>query len=74
MNRRNSPDTTVFNQCANTMLQYAIKSQERLQHEVPKQLYDEKISVPDAPQRGVIKVIAAGFPWYVDLTLCWVCN
>ena len=49
------------------MLQYAIKSQEGLKHEVPKQLFDDKISVPDPPQRGVIKVITAGFPWCVDL-------
>ena len=52
------------------MLRYAIKSQEGHQLEVPKQLFDGKISVPDAPQRGVIKVITAGFPWYVELQLC----
>ena len=49
------------------MLRYAIKSQEGHPLEAPKQLFDEKISVPDPPQRGVIKVITAGFPWCVDL-------
>jgi hypothetical protein len=61
MDRRNSPDTTIYNQCANIMFRYAIKSQEGHQPEAPKQLFDDETTVPDPLQREAIKVFTAGF-------------
>ncbi|PPQ86962.1 hypothetical protein CVT25_009784 [Psilocybe cyanescens] len=59
---RNSPDTVIYNQCANEILRYAVKSQQRHQIEVPKQKYDDKTPVAPPPKPGDIKVITAGFP------------
>ena len=63
----NSPETVVYNQCANEMLRYTIKSQQGHQVEVPKQKFDNKTAVPPPPQPGEIDVITAGFPWSVAL-------
>jgi len=65
---RNSPDTIVYNQCANIILRYAIKSHEGHATEVPKQLIDDKKKVPPPPKPGDIKVIVAGLPWQVMLS------
>ncbi|KAF8167566.1 hypothetical protein B0H34DRAFT_792278 [Crassisporium funariophilum] len=67
--KRNSPHTIVYNQCANVMLRYAIKSQQGHQTEAPKQLYNGQIPVPDPPKRGDIQVITAGFPCQTHSTL-----
>ncbi|SJL06388.1 uncharacterized protein ARMOST_09724 [Armillaria ostoyae] len=58
----NSPSTTVYNQCANTMLRYMVKHHHRPgQMDPPLQIYDET-PVPLPPSPGQIKVIVAGFP------------
>ncbi|KAK2464749.1 hypothetical protein APHAL10511_003167 [Amanita phalloides] len=59
--RRNSPDTIVYNQCANIILRYAIKKRSGHLVEVPKQL-DGGHAVPDPPKKGDIQMITAGFP------------
>lgn len=61
--RHNSPETIVYNQCANAMLPYAIKYHQGLPAEVPTQLFDQKTPVPVPPLPGDIQVIVAGFPW-----------
>lgn len=53
----------VFNQCANEMLQYIIKSQQGHSVEVPKQKFDNKTPVQVPPKPGEVDVIVAGFPW-----------
>ncbi|RXW18572.1 hypothetical protein EST38_g7283 [Candolleomyces aberdarensis] len=60
--QHNFPDVTVYNQCANTMLQYTVKSWEGHPVRRPYQLYNEDIDVPLPPKKGEIKVITAGFP------------
>lgn len=48
------------------MLQYTLKSWEGHPNvQRPYQLYDENVPVPLPPEKGEIKVITAGFPWYV---------
>ncbi|KIM47705.1 hypothetical protein M413DRAFT_15837 [Hebeloma cylindrosporum] len=58
----NSPETVVYNQCANEMLRYTIKSQQGHEVEVPKQKFNDRIPVPPPPRPGEIDVITAGFP------------
>ena len=67
--RYNSPETVVYNQCANEMLRYTIKSQQSHQVEVPKQKFDDKTPVPSPPEPGEVDVITAGFPWSAALCL-----
>ena len=64
--RRNSPKTIVYNQCANELLRYAVKSHRGIleEDEVPKDIYDNS-RLPPPPQPGDIDVIMAGFPWCV---------
>ena len=64
----NSPETVVYNQCANEMLRYTIKSQQGHLIDVPKQKFDDKTVVPQPPKPGEIDVITAGFPWSVALS------
>ncbi|KAI9429370.1 hypothetical protein BJY52DRAFT_1345301 [Lactarius psammicola] len=61
--RRNSPGTIVYNQCANEVLRYAVKSHRGLlvDDDVPKDIYDSS-PLPPPPQPGDIDVIVAGFP------------
>ncbi|KAI0296343.1 S-adenosyl-L-methionine-dependent methyltransferase [Multifurca ochricompacta] len=61
--RRNSPDTTVYNQCANEMLRYAVKSHRGLlqKDDAPKDIYDHS-RLPPPPKPGDIDLIIAGFP------------
>ncbi|KAK0466328.1 S-adenosyl-L-methionine-dependent methyltransferase [Desarmillaria tabescens] len=60
--KRNFPSTTVYNQCANTMLKYMVKHHHRPgQMNPPLQIYNKK-PVPLPPSPGQIKVIVAGFP------------
>ena len=63
IDRRNSPGTIVYNQCANTMLRYAIKSCEGHKPDPPVQLFDGKTPVPAPPKPGEIEVFTIGFPW-----------
>jgi len=65
----NSPEAVVYNQCANEMLRYTIKSQEGHQVDVPKQKFDDKTAVPPPPRPGEVEVITAGFPWSVAFYL-----
>ncbi|KAF6754216.1 S-adenosyl-L-methionine-dependent methyltransferase [Ephemerocybe angulata] len=60
--KRNFPDATVYNQCANTMLHYTIKTWEGHNVRTPYQLFDENVRVPPPPKKGDIQVITAGFP------------
>ncbi len=64
--RRNSPETIVYNQCANEVLRYAIKSHRGLlaDDDVPKDIYDRS-RLPPPPKPNDIDVIVAGFPWCV---------
>ena len=68
--RRNSPDTTVYNQCVNELLRYAIKSWRGIleDDEVPKNISDNT-RLPPPPRPGDIDVITAGFPWCVLISL-----
>ncbi|KAH8997167.1 S-adenosyl-L-methionine-dependent methyltransferase [Lactarius hatsudake] len=61
--RRNSPGTIVYNQCANEVLRYAVKSHRGLlmDDDVPKDIYDNS-PLPPPPRPGDIDVIVAGFP------------
>ena len=69
LGRRNSPGTIVYNQCANEVLRYAVKSHRGLlagdDSDVPRDVYD-KSRLPAPPRPGDIDVIVAGFPWCVS--------
>ncbi|KAL0951895.1 hypothetical protein HGRIS_008552 [Hohenbuehelia grisea] len=59
--RRNSPTTTVYNQCANVILRYCIKANMNLPSERPKQIHDQTDVAP--PLRpGDVDLITVGFP------------
>ncbi|PFH48401.1 hypothetical protein AMATHDRAFT_5836 [Amanita thiersii Skay4041] len=60
--KANSPNTIVYNQCANIMLRYMVKTFSGHQTDVPKQLYDGKTAVPEPPKPENIDVVVAGFP------------
>ncbi|KAF8963951.1 S-adenosyl-L-methionine-dependent methyltransferase [Flammula alnicola] len=66
---RNSPNTIVYNQCANEMLRYIVKAQQGHQVEVPRQKYDDKTPIPPPPKPSEIDVITAGFPCQSHSTL-----
>ena len=59
----------MYNQCANEVLRYAVKSHRGLlagdDSDVPKDVYD-KSRLPSPPRPGDIDVIVAGFPWCVS--------
>ncbi|EPQ59985.1 S-adenosyl-L-methionine-dependent methyltransferase [Gloeophyllum trabeum ATCC 11539] len=59
--KRNSPDTTVYNQCANKMLQWAIKRHAGHQVDRPKSIGEVR-PLPNPPTPEDIDVIVAGFP------------
>jgi len=67
-NRRNSPDTIVYNCCVNDVLEYAIKKERLKGQEIepPKDVYDNT-PIPLPPLPGMIEVLLAGFPWQVLL-------
>lgn len=71
VNRRNSEDVIVHNQCANLLLSNAVKSHSGLNVEDLTQLYDNETAIPSSeyPKPGDIKVIVAGLPWYVHYFL-----
>lgn len=63
--RKNSPQTVVYNQCSNIVLEYAIKSDEGHKRDVPREIGRSQQRLPDPPKPGSADVIVAGFPWYV---------
>lgn len=67
--RKNCPSTVVYNQCANTVLKYAIKTHVG-QHEgdPPLDITGEG-QLPPPPQPGQVDCIVAGFPWCVSSPL-----
>ncbi|KAI0756373.1 S-adenosyl-L-methionine-dependent methyltransferase [Daedaleopsis nitida] len=60
--KKNSPSTEVYNQCANVVLKYAIKTHAK-QHEgdPPKDILGKE-ALPRPPLPGQIDCIIAGFP------------
>ncbi|EMD32847.1 hypothetical protein CERSUDRAFT_99217 [Gelatoporia subvermispora B] len=66
----NSPDTIVYNQCANVVLRYAIKSQELQgqKFEIPQNILGTEQLAPP-PKPGEIDVLIAGFPCQPHSTL-----
>ncbi|TFK42046.1 S-adenosyl-L-methionine-dependent methyltransferase [Crucibulum laeve] len=67
--KRNSPDTVVYNQCANLFLRHLMKTWAGHNPEPPKQLFDGKTYIPEPPMPGMIKAIASGFPCQTHSTL-----
>ena len=59
---KNSPDTVVYNQTANTTLEYAIKRHRGVDRDAPKTISGAS-SLPDPPRPEDIDCIVAGFPW-----------
>ena len=62
--RKNCPHTTVYNQCANIVLRYAVKSHARQWEGSPPLDIEEKATLPAPPTPEEIDCIVAGFPWY----------
>ncbi|KAA1471594.1 S-adenosyl-L-methionine-dependent methyltransferase, partial [Dentipellis sp. KUC8613] len=62
--KANMPDTVVYNQCANTVLQYTIKSQKGhlSRAETPTQLYDDVTKLGPPPSLDAVDIMIAGFP------------
>ncbi|KAF8913180.1 S-adenosyl-L-methionine-dependent methyltransferase [Gymnopilus junonius] len=52
--QHNHPEMTVYNQCANEMLRYIIKSQSGHHVDTPKQNFDGKTPVPRPPKQDEI--------------------
>ncbi|KAJ3549561.1 hypothetical protein NMY22_g827 [Coprinellus aureogranulatus] len=67
--KKNFPQAVVYNQYANTMLKYTVKTWEGMDVNRLYELYDEKKSVPPPPKKGSIKVITARFPCQAHSTL-----
>ncbi|KAJ7597662.1 S-adenosyl-L-methionine-dependent methyltransferase [Mycena floridula] len=59
---RNSPNTTVYNQCANTVLQYFVKRYHGHDVQTPTRISDNTTPLPEPIVPGQIKVLVAGFP------------
>lgn len=72
--RRNSPETVVYNQCANRILEHAVKTVRIQGYNLPRDYRpilqnDPTLSpLPPPPTPGDIDCIVAGFPWYVPST------
>ncbi|KAH9935023.1 uncharacterized protein B0H18DRAFT_1082741 [Fomitopsis serialis] len=60
--RNNSPQMVVYNQCANVVLEYAIKSFEGHRPPVPREVGRSHERLPDPPKPEDIDVVVAGFP------------
>ncbi|EKM61513.1 uncharacterized protein PHACADRAFT_204683 [Phanerochaete carnosa HHB-10118-sp] len=73
--KRNSPDTTVYNQCANLVLEHAVKTVRLPGYQLPPEYKpilksDPTLSpLPPPPKPGDIDCIVAGFPWHVKLVM-----
>ncbi|EIN08885.1 S-adenosyl-L-methionine-dependent methyltransferase, partial [Punctularia strigosozonata HHB-11173 SS5] len=62
--RANSPQTIVYNQCANEMLRYTadmLNEAEPCREDAPRQIHPPEL-LPKPPLPGDIDVILAGFP------------
>ncbi|KAK7686545.1 hypothetical protein QCA50_010145 [Cerrena zonata] len=66
--KNNSPETIVYNQCANRVLKYAYKSYLKQLVKTPKSLGDNKV-LPPPPKPEDIDCIIAGFPCQPHSTL-----
>ncbi|KAF9814898.1 hypothetical protein IEO21_04842 [Rhodonia placenta] len=60
--QENCPHTTVYNQCSNVVLQYAIKNHAGHKPQVPRAIGNGQRALPDPPTPGQIDCIIAGFP------------
>ncbi|KAL1737836.1 S-adenosyl-L-methionine-dependent methyltransferase, partial [Schizophyllum fasciatum] len=64
----NFPDVQVYNQCANTVLEYMVKRHDGITLvngepvPPPRQIYDEDVACPPPVNPGDIDVVVAGFP------------
>ncbi|KAL1715940.1 S-adenosyl-L-methionine-dependent methyltransferase [Schizophyllum commune] len=64
----NFPGVQVYNQCANTVLEYMVKRHDRVtlpngdQIPAPLQIYDANVACPPPIRPGDIDVVVAGFP------------
>jgi DNA (cytosine-5)-methyltransferase 1 len=61
--RCNFPETHVYNQCANTMLQHCLKQHGNHTTDPLKHLYHPEIGFPDPIKPGDVDLIMAGYPW-----------
>ena len=61
--RKNSPETTVYNQCANTVLKKALELERSHSDSTPLQDIRETVELPDPPKPGDVDCLIAGFPW-----------
>lgn len=62
VHRRNSPNTVVYNQCANLVLENAIKKARSIENS-PKLLSIEGQELPDMIKPSDVDCVVAGFPW-----------
>ncbi|PCH37981.1 S-adenosyl-L-methionine-dependent methyltransferase [Wolfiporia cocos MD-104 SS10] len=60
--RENSPHTIVYNQCANIVLQYAIKRHAGHDISTPTEIDNSNNKLPEPPKPEDIDVLVAGFP------------
>ncbi|TBU32705.1 S-adenosyl-L-methionine-dependent methyltransferase [Dichomitus squalens] len=67
--QKNSPHTTVYNQCSNIVLRYAVKSRAKQWEGPPPLDIQGKAPLPDPPKPGEIDCIIAGFPCQPHSTL-----
>jgi hypothetical protein len=62
--RQYSPTTAVFNQCANSVLAYIVKSRlGKLNPEKDVTTNLDGSALPAPPRRGDVDVLVGGFPW-----------
>nr|ANR76343.1 DNA methyltransferase [Ganoderma lucidum] len=67
--RKNSPSTTIYNQCSNVVLRYAIKVHVKQWEGPPPNDVEGKSPLPLPPTPGQIDCIVAGFPCQPHSTL-----
>ncbi|KAI1797446.1 S-adenosyl-L-methionine-dependent methyltransferase [Ganoderma leucocontextum] len=67
--RTNSPSTTVYNQCSNVVLRYAIKAHVKQWDGPPPNDIEDKSPLPLPPTPEQIDCIVAGFPCQPHSTL-----